>query len=84
MAHKKSGGGAKNGRDSKGQRRGGKCFGGESVTTGSIIVRQRGTNIHPGRNVRRARDNSLFALKPGLVQYEKGGRRVAVVAAVPS
>lgn len=83
MAHRKASG-AKNGRDSKGQRLGVKCFDGERVTIGSIIVRQRGTNVQAGRNVRRARDNSLFALKPGLVKYEKGGRRVMVVEAVPA
>jgi large subunit ribosomal protein L27 len=82
MAHKKSGGSGKNGRNSPGQRLGVKAFGSESVTTGSIIVRQRGTRILPGANVRRAKDDTLFALVDGTVKFErvsKDKRRVAVV-----
>ncbi len=82
MAHKKSGGSGKNGRNSPGQRLGVKAFGSEQVTTGSIIVRQRGTRILPGANVRRAKDDTLFALVDGTVKFErvsKDKRRVAVV-----
>jgi large subunit ribosomal protein L27 len=82
MAHKKSGGSGKNGRNSPGQRLGVKAFGSERVTTGSIIVRQRGTRILPGANVGRAKDDSLFALVDGTVKFEratKDKRRVTVV-----
>ena len=78
MAHKKSGGSAKNGRDSKGRRLGVKRFDGEGVRPGTIIVRQRGTRIHPGVNVGMGRDHTLFALKDGHVKfspYAKGGRK---------
>ena len=81
MATKKSGGAGKNGRDSNSKRLGVKCFGGQTVTAGSIIVRQRGTRIHPGRNVKCGRDHTLFAIKAGIVTYEKDGSRVAVVEA---
>ncbi len=80
MAHKKSGGSAKNGRDSQSKRLGVKAFAGETVSTGSILVRQRGTRFHPGRNVRRAGDDSLFAMQDGVVRFEKHGRRIAIVA----
>ncbi len=79
MAHKKSGGSAKNGRDSRSKRLGIKAYEGQSVTAGSILVRQRGTRFHPGRNVRRANDDSLFALLDGMVQFQ--GRRIAIVSA---
>ncbi len=75
MAHKKAGGSSRNGRDSKGQRLGVKVFGGQVVSAGSIIVRQRGTRIHPGENVRRARDDSIFALIDGVVTFEQVDRR---------
>ena len=65
MAHKKSGGSARNGRDSAGKRLGVKRYGGQRVTAGSILVRQRGTTIHPGENVGCGRDYTLFALKDG-------------------
>ncbi len=87
MATKKSGGSAKNGRDSIGQRRGIKKFGGESVLAGNIIVRQLGTKWHPGKNVGTGRDFTLFALCDGTVKYEsfrKNGaarKRVHVVPA---
>ena len=81
MAHKKSGGSAKNGRDSQSKRLGVKAYAGQTVTAGSIIVRQRGTRFHPGRNVRRANDDSLFALRDGIVQFERHGRRVTILAA---
>jgi large subunit ribosomal protein L27 len=70
MAHKKSGGTSRNGRDSAGKRLGVKRYGGQRVTAGSILVRQRGTTIHPGENVGCGRDYTLFALKDGLVKFE--------------
>ena len=78
MAHKKSAGAAKNGRDSHSKRLGVKCFGGQTVTAGSIIIRQRGTKVNAGANVKRSSDDSLFALRPGMVQFEKHGKRVRV------
>ena len=71
MAHKKAGGSSKNGRDSAGQRRGVKVYGGQQVIAGNILVRQLGTKIHPGENVGMGRDYTLFALIDGSVQYEK-------------
>lgn len=82
MAHKKAGGSARNGRDSAAQRLGVKRYAGQTVTAGSILVRQRGTRILPGRNVRRGRDDTLFALKNGVVRFEKGGKYVTVVEPV--
>ena len=79
MAHKKSGGSAKNGRDSESKRLGVKRYGGQVVTAGCIIIRQRGTKVHPGLNVKRGRDDTLFALKAGVVQFESNGKRVAVI-----
>lgn len=74
MAHKKGGGSSVNGRDSQGQRLGVKRFGGQLVNGGSILIRQRGTRYKPGRNVGRAKDDSLFALITGVVKFEdKGG-----------
>ena len=70
MAHKKAGGSSRNGRDSAGQRRGVKKFGGEFVRAGNIIVRQLGTQLHPGNNVGMGRDYTLFALADGLVTFE--------------
>jgi large subunit ribosomal protein L27 len=84
MAHKKSGGSAKNGRDSKGQRLGVKRFDGEVVRPGTIIVRQRGTRIHPGVNVGMGRDYTIFALTDGHVKfspYAKDGRKKVSVLA---
>ena len=74
MAHKKAGGSSKNGRDSNGQRRGVKRYGGERVTAGSILVRQLGTRIHPGENVGLGKDYTLFAKIDGVVAYERVGR----------
>ena len=74
MAHKKGVGSSKNGRDSQGQRRGVKKYGGERVVAGNIIVRQLGTRIHPGENVGMGRDYTLFALIDGTVAYERLGR----------
>ncbi|MFA6107900.1 MAG: 50S ribosomal protein L27 [Candidatus Latescibacterota bacterium] len=84
MAHKKGVGSSRNGRDSAAQRLGVKRFGGEKVTAGTILVRQRGTRIHPGTNVGRGRDDTLFSLVDGAVQYEtwgQGRKRVSVSAA---
>ena len=82
MAHKKGQGSSRNGRDSNGQRRGVKVFAGQSVTAGSILVRQLGTRIHPGRNVGLGRDYTLFATSNGVVRYAKSrGRQVAHVEA---
>jgi len=69
MAHKKAGGSSRNGRDSQAKRLGVKVFGGEQVNSGQILVRQRGTRVHPGRNVGLGRDHTLFAMAPGTVQY---------------
>jgi large subunit ribosomal protein L27 len=80
MAHKKSGGSAKNGRESRSKRLGIKRYAGQYVTAGSILVRQRGTRFRPGANVKRGRDDTLFALSAGTVCFEKGGRQVTVVA----
>ena len=74
MAHKKAGGSSRNGRDSAGQRRGVKKFGGQIVRAGNILVRQLGTKIHPGSNVGCGRDYTLFALIDGVVTYEDFGR----------
>jgi large subunit ribosomal protein L27 len=81
MAHKKGQSSSRNGRDSNPKYRGVKAYGGESVTAGSIIVRQCGTKFHPGKNVGCGRDFTLFALKDGVVTFEKTGRRVSVVEA---
>lgn len=75
MATKKGGGSSNNGRDSNAKRLGVKRFGGEAVTTGSIIVRQRGTRIHPGENVRRGGDDTLFAVADGHVSFRSSGKR---------
>jgi large subunit ribosomal protein L27 len=83
MAHKKGGGSSKNGRDSAAQRLGVKCFGGQIVTAGSIIVRQRGTRFHPGANVGRGKDDTLFAKADGRVlYYERKGRKHVSIEAV--
>ncbi|OGC79710.1 MAG: 50S ribosomal protein L27 [candidate division Zixibacteria bacterium RBG_16_43_9] len=74
MAHKKGVGSSKNGRDSQGQRLGVKRFSGEKVLAGSILVRQKGTRIHPGLNVGMGKDNTLFARITGLVKFENKGR----------
>jgi large subunit ribosomal protein L27 len=84
MAHKKAGGSSSNGRDSNPQYRGVKCFGGEKVTAGSIIVRQVGTKIHPGRNVKLARDFSIFALTDGIVTFERFGKDRKKVSVYPA
>lgn len=78
MAHKKGQGSTRNGRDSNGQRRGVKRFGGQAVTAGSIIVRQVGTKWRPGRNVGLGKDYTIFALTDGTVFFDQEGRRVNV------
>ena len=80
MAHKKAGGSSRNGRDSAGRRLGVKKFGGQPVLAGNIIIRQRGTKWHPGENVGIGRDHTLFALKNGLVTFEKKGKSKVFVS----
>jgi large subunit ribosomal protein L27 len=80
MAHKKGQGSSRNGRDSNGQRRGVKRFGGQQVRAGSVLVRQLGTKFHAGANVGQGRDYTLFALTDGVVMFDRRGRRVNVVA----
>ena len=75
MAHKKAAGSTKNGRDSNGQRRGVKKFGGEHVRAGNIIVRQVGTKLHPGNNVGIGRDYTIFSLIDGVVAFERKDRK---------
>lgn len=87
MAHKKAGGSSRNGRDSAGQRRGVKRFGGQQVLAGNILVRQLGTKFHPGANVGMGRDYTLFALVDGEVKFEKYLRNKKVktrVSVVPA
>ena len=79
MAHKKAGGSTRNGRDSAGRRLGLKKFGGESVLPGNIIVRQRGTKFHPGKNVSLGKDHTIFALKEGVVSFQKKAQSKAFV-----
>lgn len=83
MAHKKGTGSTRNGRDSNAQRLGVKRYGGQVVKAGNILVRQRGTKFHPGTNVGRGRDDTLFALIDGIVSFErkgKSGKKVSVYA----
>ncbi len=80
MAHKKGAAASRNGRDSEAKRLGVKAFGGEQVSAGSIIIRQRGTRIHPGSGVRRGGDDTLFAVVPGVVRFHSSrGRRLVSV-----
>jgi large subunit ribosomal protein L27 len=84
MAHKKAGGSSRNGRDSAGQRLGVKLFGGEHAIPGNIIVRQRGTQWHPGHNVGMGTDHTLFALSEGRIEYRtKGSKGRVYVSVVP-
>jgi large subunit ribosomal protein L27 len=83
MAHKKGSGSTRNGRDSNAQRLGVKRFGGQAVTAGSILVRQRGTKFHPGNNVGRGGDDTLFALIDGEVKFERYGRSRQKVSVYP-
>jgi len=84
MAHKKGQGSSKNGRESNSKRLGIKVYGGQAIQPGGIIVRQRGTQFHPGRNVGIGRDHTLFALAEGVVQFETGVRRRVSVVAPPA
>jgi len=84
MAHKKGQGSSRNGRDSNGQRRGVKVFGGQAVRPGNIIVRQVGTKFKPGQNVGMGTDFTIFSLTEGFVQFDRGGSRVNVVANDPN
>jgi large subunit ribosomal protein L27 len=85
MAHKKAGGSSRNGRDTAGRRLGLKRGGGEAVVPGNILVRQRGTKFHPGRNVGIGRDHTLFALTEGAVQFHttSGGRTYVSITPAP-
>ena len=83
MAHKKGVGSSKNGRDSRGRRLGVKRFDGQVVTAGSILMKQRGTRVHPGRNVGRGRDDTLFSKIDGVVKFERKGRQKKQVSVYP-
>ena len=82
MAHKKGQGSSRNGRDSNAKRLGVKVADGQSINAGGIILKQRGTKIHPGTNVRRAQDDSLFAIASGVVKFEKKGRNRKSVSVI--
>jgi len=84
MAHKKAGGSSRNGRDSNGQRRGVKRFGGQTVSAGNILVRQLGTKLHPGNNVGVGKDYTLFAKIDGIVKFERLGRSRKRVSVYPA
>lgn len=83
MAHKKGGGSTRNGRDSNAQRLGVKKYGGERVLAGNILIRQRGTKFHAGDNVRRANDDTLFALVDGIVQFGRKDKKRKKVSIIP-
>ena len=83
MAHKKGGGSSRNNRDSNAQRLGVKRFGGEQVNAGSILIRQRGTKVHPGRNVGIGSDDTLFALADGVAKFERVGKTKQRVSVYP-
>jgi large subunit ribosomal protein L27 len=84
MAHKKAGGSSRNGRDSQSKRLGVKVYGGEAITAGAIIVRQRGTKVHPGTNVGMGKDHTLFALVDGKVAFTvKGSEKRTIVSILP-
>ena len=84
MAHKKAGGSSRNGRDTAGRRLGVKKYGGEVVVPGNIIVRQRGTKVHPGNNVGMGRDHTLFAMADGQVKFHKTRNRTSVSVVPPA
>ena len=84
MAHKKAGGSSRNGRDSNPQYLGVKAFSGERVPAGSIIVRQRGTRFHPGQNVKKGRDDTLFTVIDGVVAFERFGKRRKKISVYPA
>jgi len=83
MAHKKGVGSSRNGRDSNAQRLGVKRFGGQHVLAGNILVRQRGTKFHPGRNVGKGKDDTLFALIDGVVRFEQRDRKRKLISVYP-
>lgn len=83
MAHKRGLGAGRNGRDSNAQRLGVKCYGGETVTLGSVLIRQRGTVFKPGLNVARGRDDSLYALENGIVKFESTGTKRQRISVYP-
>jgi len=83
MAHKKGGGSTRNGRDSNAQRLGVKKYGGERVLAGNILIRQRGTKFHAGENVLRAKDDTLFALVDGIVQFGRKDKKRKKVSVLP-
>ena len=80
MAHKKGAGSSKNGRESESKRLGVKIYGGQAITAGNIIIRQRGTTHHPGENVGMGKDHTLFALKDGIVKFQKGRKNRSFVS----
>ncbi len=84
MAHKKGTGSTRNGRDSNAQRLGVKRFGGEAVRAGNILIRQRGTKVHPGTNVGRGSDDTLFAIADGVVTFERYGKSRKKVSVYPA
>jgi len=83
MATKKAGGSSRNGRDSESKRLGVKCFGGQQVISGNIIVRQRGTKFHPGQNVGMGKDHTIFATVEGVVEFSKGRLNRSFVSVIP-
>ena len=83
MAHKKGGGSSKNGRDSNSQRLGLKAFGGQLISAGSIIVRQRGTRFHPGNNVAKGRDDTLFSKITGIIKFEQLDKKRKKISVYP-
>lgn len=83
MATKKAGGSSRNGRDSESKRLGVKCFGGQHVISGNIIVRQRGTKFYPGQNVGMGKDHTIFATAEGVVEFSKGRLNRSFVSVVP-
>ena len=84
MAHKKGMGSSKNGRDSNAKRLGVKVSDGQSILSGGIILKQRGTKVHPGVNVKRANDDSLFATNNGIVKFANKGKKRKIVSVVPN
>ena len=84
MAHKKGTGSTRNGRDSTAKRLGVKRYGGEAVRAGNILIRQRGTKIHPGENVGRGSDDTLFALVDGVVTFERRGKNKTKISVYPA
>ncbi|MCK4903586.1 MAG: 50S ribosomal protein L27 [Candidatus Marinimicrobia bacterium] len=82
MAHKKGQGSSRNGRDSNAKRLGVKVYDGQTILSGGIILKQRGTKVHPGLNVKRAGDDSLFALADGIVKFDKKGRNKKIVSVI--